>query len=447
MTAVTRVAARPGLAAEPGIGAVVRGELAKLTAQWPLRVVLALCILGPVVIAAGMHIVTFRPTDTLFGRWAGTTGFATSLFMLNWASAFGAALLASVFAGDIFAGEDRHGTWKTVLTRSCPPMRLFAGKAIAAVVCAWAGFAMFGLVSIAASLAAEGSSPLVGLSGQLIGPGRALGLVAAAWALSLLPATAFAALGLLVSVASRSSIIGVLGPMVAAVILQGLEAADSGQIARMLLLSAPADAWHGLFTEPVHAGPVIQGAVISAVYTTVFAGAAWWLLRRRDIAVASAVPARGRAGIAVRIAAVAAVVAVLGAVGNIGPTALTSGRLDASVAVTYGHLSSVRYLWQTGDTADGTIPWHAVCSRGGTLVNTAAPPASKGAGDDWECIITDMRASDGAAPVTVDVELRANGCYQAASPPEDVGALYVSDNRGTTFINPLYAFDGCLGTP
>ncbi|WP_189934599.1 hypothetical protein [Streptomyces sulfonofaciens] len=43
--------------------------------------------------------------------------------------------------------------------------------------------------------------------------------------------------------------------------------------------------------------------------------------------------------------------------------------------------------------------------------------------------------------------LQANGCYDVQSPPGAVGALRVTDESGRLFTSPLYAFDGCLGTP
>jgi ABC-2 type transport system permease protein len=430
----------------PGIGVATKVELTKLILQPTVRIVLALCIAVPAGFAILMRSASSHPSDTLFGRWAGTSGFATSLTVLNWAAVYGAPLLAGVFAGDIFASEDRHGTWKTILTRSCTRSRLFLGKAVAATVLVWSCFVVIGVVSLLAGLAAEGSSPLVGLSGQLVGSGRALGLVAASWMLSLLWTSIFVALGLLLSIASRSGIVGVLGPPVVGVGLQLLETIASGTVVRSILPTTPSDAWHVLFTEPVPAWPIIQAVITDVGYTAVFAGTAWFLLRRRDFAGADAMPDdRRRATVRIGIA-VAAICALLGGFSTVGPTVLTSSRLDTSVATTFGHLVEVQYQWQTGAQADPTIPWHAVCNRGGTPIG-ATVPNSRGAGDDWSCAISDQRASDGIGTNVLDVNLKANGCYEVQSPPGAVGPLYITNPRGRTFLNPLFAFDGCLGTP
>jgi hypothetical protein len=54
MTAVTierPEAAAPRQGKRPGLTAAVRVEFAKLTAQWPLRAVLGLCVLAPIAFA------------------------------------------------------------------------------------------------------------------------------------------------------------------------------------------------------------------------------------------------------------------------------------------------------------------------------------------------------------------------------------------------------------
>jgi ABC-2 type transport system permease protein len=430
----------------PGVVAAVRVEIAKLSSQVALRIVFALCVIVPAVFAIVMRVASSRPADTLFGRWAGTSGFATSLTMLNWAAAYGVPLLAGLFAGDMFAGEDRHDTWKTILTRSTSRARLFVGKALAAALAVWVGFALIAVVSIVASMAAVGSAPLVGLSGQLIPAGHALGLVLASWVLSLLSSTAFVALGLLLSIATRSGSVGVLGPLVVAIVLQLLEAIASGRIVRSVLLSTPFDAWHVLFTDSAGTAVIVQAVATSLGYTAVFGGAAWYLLRRRDFAGVDAVPARRHRATMRMGVAVAAISALLVGLSSVGPTALTASQLGASLAATFGNLAEVRYQWQTGAKADTSIPWQATCTRGGTPTG-ATPSTATGAGDDWACTIVDTRASDGAGANVLDVTLKANGCYQVQSPPGAVGTLYVNNDKGRPFLNPLFAFDGCLGTP
>jgi len=422
----------------------VRVEFAKLLAQLPLRVLLIGCVVVPVVFAFGMRVSGIRPSDTLFGRWAGTSGFATSLFVLDWTAAWGVAVGAALIAGDIFASEDRLGTWKTVLTRSASRSQLFLGKALAATIGVWLCWVVIGAASIAAGLAIIGDAPLIGLSGQLIEPGRALGLLVASWALGLLPATAFAALGVLFSVASRNTIVGVVGPLLVAIVLQGLESIASGTMVRSVMLFTPFDAYHALFTAPVQLGSVVQAVVTSLLYTAVFAAASWWLLRRREFAGADAVPRNRRATILCIGLTVVVIGGVLAGLAKVGPTPLTAANLARSVNTTFTRLVQVNYLWHNGERADTSTPWSTVCALG-TITPTAN--AGSGAGEGWSCLITDTRTTDGISPIQVDLEVRANGCYTVQAPPAAVGALHGTDKQGRSYLNPLYAFDGCLGTP
>lgn len=434
--------AQPAPSRRPGLAAAVRVELAKLTAQWPLRIVLIGCVLAPIGIALYTKSQwPSGPSDTLFGRWSSSNGFATSLTILNDANVYGVPLLAGLFAGDIFAGEDRHGTWKMILTRSSSRTSIFLGKALAAVICVTAAFLAIGAVSLIAGVGIVGQSALVGLSGQLVTGGTAWGLAAAAWLYSLLPAMSFIALGLLLSIASRSTIVGVLGPLVVAGGLILLESVDSGTLVRTLSPATPFDAWHSLFTVAGSTGTLLQGAISSILWTAVFGGAALFLLRRRAFASSDTTPRLQRRA-TIRLAAIAVVagVVLLGAAG-LGPTDLTAQRLQASIGSTFSRLSAVRYQWQTGAPGQVTPPMPASCNRG------AGTQRSSGAGDDWSCVIevTDSSAGGGQA-VTFDVTLKPDGCYTAEA-GSSFGALLVTNQQGRPFINPVYAFDGCFGTP
>ena len=75
-----------------------------------------------------VHSQPRPPKDTLFGRFATENGFAMALLVLGFASQWVLPLLTAIVAGDIFASEDQHGTWKTVLTRSIGRSKLFWAK-------------------------------------------------------------------------------------------------------------------------------------------------------------------------------------------------------------------------------------------------------------------------------------------------------------------------------
>src|ERR1019366_6232002 len=105
--------------------------------------------------------------------------------ILGFAGSWGFPIIAGVLAGDLFASEDRHGTWKTILTRSCTREDVFAGKLLAA------GTFVIAIALAASSLLAGivlvGADSLVNLSGVLTSPGRMFVLTVVSWLYCLLP--------------------------------------------------------------------------------------------------------------------------------------------------------------------------------------------------------------------------------------------------------------------
>src|SRR5262252_5234323 len=134
-----------------GVAAVIDVERAKLAAQLRVRLVLAACLEGPFAFAAAMRVQSSTPDDTLFGRAVNESGFALSLVVLAFTALWGLPVVASIVAGDVFAAEDRHGTWKLLLTRSRSRSEIFAGKVTAALA-----FSSLALLVMAASSVAAG---------------------------------------------------------------------------------------------------------------------------------------------------------------------------------------------------------------------------------------------------------------------------------------------------
>lgn len=232
---------RAASAARPLRGATVvyRWEIRKLTAQWWVRTSLAVYFLAPFAFAAALRMQDTLPSDTLFGRWVHDTGYAAPLVVLSFAGQYALPLLVCMVAGDIFASEDRHGTWKTVLTRSHSRTDILVGKSLTAATYTVATVVLTAVGSIASGMLVLGRQPLVSLSGSLVPSGRAAELVALSWATNLPPALGFTALGLLLSLVTRNSIAGALGPALIAGIMQMLSFVGGLGIVRHLLLTTP----------------------------------------------------------------------------------------------------------------------------------------------------------------------------------------------------------------
>lgn len=265
-----------------GTGAAYRWEIIKLAALVRTWAMLIGCLVAPPIVVAILRSQR-PPADTLFGRLIHQSGYAVPLLLLGFLIQWVFPLLTSLVAGDIFASEDQHGTWKTVLTRSVSRAQLFWAKALAAVTFAVAVFVVLAASSIASSLLLVGHQPLTGLTGQTIASGPALGLVAAAW-LSTLPALiGFTALSILLSVRTRNPALGVVGPVVIGLAMGLLGSVSGIGLLRRALLTTPLESWHGLFTATPFTGPLVQGVVVSAVWTGVCLALAYSSLRRRDI--------------------------------------------------------------------------------------------------------------------------------------------------------------------
>src|SRR3954454_574492 len=130
----------------PTLFDAIAWETGKLAAQMRARAVLLFCLLAPILIVVIVKGQQRPPKDSLFGRFIHQSGFAVPLLILGFAGQWVLPLLTAIVAGDIFASEDHHGTWKTVLTRSASRAQLFWAKTIVAL-----GFALTALVLLAAS--------------------------------------------------------------------------------------------------------------------------------------------------------------------------------------------------------------------------------------------------------------------------------------------------------
>jgi ABC-2 type transport system permease protein len=437
--------ARPsGTSIGVGVWSAYRTERRKLATQLPCRALALLCVLGPVAFTAILKSQTGSPSDTIFGVWVHSSGFAIPLVVLAFAGSWGFPVLAGVLAGDIFSAEDRYSTWKTILTRSCRRRELFVGKVLAAATFSAGLIALLAASSLAAGLILVGDQSLVGLSGTLVAPGRCVVLVLASWIVSVLPMLGFASLAMLLSVATRNGIVGVLGTILAALVMQLLALVGTGTWVHELLLASAFDGWHGLFTTHPFYSQLLVACIASVAWITACLSAAWAILRRRDFA---GTPSSRRSGWGAPLRAVVlstALIAALAIASSWGPTGVTAMRLAHSIAPTFSNLTLLqqRLVGRTGETtANLTILAH--CGR--------RSATSRGPGDDWYCTVDALIAQPGAVPfwgtpVTYDISVKSNGCYKAEAPPTSVGNLLMRDSQGHQVVNPLATIYGCFNT-
>jgi len=427
-----------------GVWSVYRVEARKLSSQMIVRLALAICVLGPFVFLAIIKTQATLPADTLFGRWLHSSGFALPFVMLGFASEAGFFVLVSVVAGDMFASEDRYGTWQTVLTRGCTRQEMFVGKTLVAGTYSLLVVFLLAASSIVSGLLLIGSQPVIGLAGELLAPGRAFSFFLLSWSTAILPVLAFTSLGLLFSIATRSSLLGMLAP----VVIGGLMELFSILGFRTLMLTTAFDAWHALLIRAPDPGPFVQGSIVSLAYIAFCLMLGWGLVHRRDFA--GSVPAaraidrsaRIRAG----VLAVAGVV-LLGAA-SYRPSPINTTSLQYTVTSTFENLVHVKQqivngpVVIKGKTFAPGAPIHlrSSCTRGGL------EGPSSGPGNDWVCTLSSGPFGN-PYHFEIDVDAKGNGCFTASIDSLLVGPSTIYDYRGDNVVNPLSEFDGCVDAP
>lgn len=287
MTATTRapvVGTQPAASVRrPGVRRICRVELAALLTRPRTQLAVLTCLLAPLAFAVAMGVVDTVPSDTLFGRWVKDSGMAAPLVVLGFAGQWGIPALVSLVAGDVFAGEDRHGTWPTLVTRSTPRSRVFAAKTVAATGVGVLLVLLLGSSSVACGRLLGPHDPLVGLSGQQLDGGGLTALAGLAWLTQLLPALAFAALAVTLSVLTRSTAAGTGGPVAIGLLTSLAGMTGLPEWLRELLPGTGFETWHGLLAQPVFTGPLLRTSAVSVAWTALCLATAWWAFSRRDV--------------------------------------------------------------------------------------------------------------------------------------------------------------------
>lgn len=442
---MTATVAPPPIEARPA--PVLNGyrfELVKLLSQWRIRVLLLVCWIAPAAFVAVMRTQSSLPADTVFGRWMHATGWAGSLVVLGFSCVWALPLLTALVAGDVFAVEDRLGTWRHLVVAVRSPRRIFAAKALASLTVILLLVAGLAASSVAGGLAAVGNRPLVGLDGHVLAPADAAGTVLLAWACVLGPTLAFAAVGLLGSVALGRSPMGLLMPALLAFTLQLAQVLPLPVAVRVALPSHAFLAWRGLFTDPVQASPLLIGIAVSLAWAVTATALAYWLFLRRDftdltyegsgrrVLVSGALPLAGLVALTVAVVTVAT---------PANGTGIERAKLQGSLATVYAHL----YRLQTRelhrpDVTEARLQATASCDKAGSRV------LDQGPGNDWRCVVS-WHLPDTSAVGTAIYQLNvtADGRYVAdGDGPKEVNGYFQVHTPTGDAPNPLWQFDGNL---
>jgi ABC-2 type transport system permease protein len=424
------------------LGRAYRFEAVKLVSQWRIRLLVLACWALPGLFVAAVAQQGTLPSDTLFGRWMHATGWAGPLVMLGFSGSWVLPLLTSVVAGDVFAAEDRLGTWRHLLMMVGSPRRIFVAKALASgtvIVLLVAGLAASSTVG---GLAAVGNRPLVGIDGHLLPPSDAAGSVLLAWACALAPTLALAAIGLLGSVLLGRSPMGLAVPALAAVAMQLAQMLPLPVALRLALPGYAFVSWKGLFAGPAHLDDLLISLVISLVWAVVMTAAAYLLFMRRDFTQGNE-DGLGRRALGFGVLPPAGLVALAFATVAVATPSTGSGisqaKVQQSVATVFAHL----YRLQTEQlhrpaVTEAQLQVTAACDRSDGQVDPVGP------GNDWRCVVTwhlPGTAAPGTAVYQLDVASDGRLTADGDGPKEVNGYFLVHTPTGDA-PNPLWQFDG-----
>ncbi|RSD16419.1 ABC transporter permease [Amycolatopsis eburnea] len=424
--------------------ALLRGyrfELVKLFAAWRIRLLILACWLAPAVFVAAVSRQSSLPVDTLFGRWMNASGWAGPLVMLGFAGSYALPLLTSVVAGDVFAAEDRLGTWRHLLVAVRSARRIFAAKALASLTVIVVLVAGMAVSSTVGGLVAVGSRPLVGFDGHLLAPGDAAGQVVLAWVCVLAPTLALAGVGLLGSVLGGRSPLGLLLPAVVALAMALAQLLPLPVAVRLALPSYAFVSWNGLFTEPRQLGPLLIGVGVGLAWAVLATALAYVLFLRRDF-TNPAHDGLGRRAFTVGALPPVALFAVTAAVIAASGPALGSGidqdKVQRSVATAFAHL----YRLQTAqlnrpDVTEARLGATAACTKGDGLV------AAEGPGNDWRCVVSwHLPGVEATGSAVYQLDVTSDGRYVAdGDGPKEVNGYFQVRTPDGDQPNPLWQFD------
>ncbi|MEU1659714.1 ABC transporter permease [Streptomyces griseofuscus] len=441
MTA-TLAAERVAPARPVSVPRAYRFELVKLVSQWRIRLLVLACWIVPALFVAGVSVQSTLPSDTLFGRWMHATGWAGPLVVLGFAGTWALPLLTSVVAGDVFAAEDRLGTWRHLLVVVRSARRIFVAKTLASltvILLLMAGLAVSGAVG---GLLAVGNQPLAGLDGHLLAPSDAAVKVLLAWVAVLAPTLALAGIGLLGSVTLGRSPMGLLLPAVVALAMQLAQMLPLPLVVRLALPGYAFIAWNGLFTDPGQVGPLLIGVAVSLAWALTATVLAYVLFLRRDFTDLG-YDGSGRRAVTAGLLPLAGLLAVSAAV--IAPATGVSGsgieqdKVQRSLATAFAHL----YRMQTEQlhrpaVTEAQLRATAACDKGSDRV------AAQGPGNDWRCVVSwHLPGVEATGTAVYQLDVTSDGRFVAdGDGPKEVNGYFLVRTPEGDAPNPLWQFDG-----
>ena len=433
---------QPAAARPVPLSRTYRFELVKQFSPWRVRVLILLCILGPGILIFGINQQSTLPSDTLFGREMHATGWAGSLVTLGFAGTWALPFFASAVAGDVFASEDRTGTWRHLLVAVRSHRRIFAAKALASLTVLLLLVTELFASSVIGGLAAVGNKPLIGLDGHTLSPGDAAGKVLIAWICVLAPTLALAAVGLLGSVAFGRSPMGLLLPMIVGLGMQVAQMLPMPVAVRLALPGYAFISWNGLFTDPQQLNPLLIAIASSLVWAVAATTLAYLMFARRDFTNITNDGAGRRVltlGVLPMLGVFAVSIGVVAATTGATSSGIDQPKIQQSVATVFAHLYRLQEQeLRRPPVTEAQLQTSASCVKSEGLV------AQEGPGNDWRCTVTwHVPGVTLTGQAVYQLDVNPNGRYIAdGDGPQEVNGFFLVHTADGDVPNPLWQFDG-----
>jgi ABC-2 type transport system permease protein len=277
---------------------VISVELLKQISRRSVWATLAVMALVPALLTAVIGITRPALAERV-GNWGSvvtdSSGFTMPLIALNAMLLFLLPLAVAIFAAQAVAGEAAWGSLRYLLIRPISRSHLLAAKAAVAAALSVAAVATASLSALAAGLLAFGWRPLTVLDLRhttafhlavvTFPPGAAAGRLGLALVYVMAVVASTFAFALLLSTLTARPFSAVAGAVGLGLVSRALDNVPGLHALGPWLpvTDAGTALWTSAFFQPVDLSGLPHAALLQALYTAVFLGAAWLRFARMDV--------------------------------------------------------------------------------------------------------------------------------------------------------------------
>jgi ABC-2 type transport system permease protein len=214
---------------------------------------------------------------------ASHSGANFTVFVLLMSSSFLLMVVVALFFGDAVASEAAWSSLRYLLTIPIPRTRLLVQKAVVAATLSAAGIVVLVAMALLVGSARFGLDTLVTPFGDSMPFGTAVSRIALAALYTAITLLWVAGLASLLSVWTDAPLGAVGGTVMVAILVEILDQITALGDLRDFLPGRFGWAWTRALTPVIDWHDMVLGTFSSLAYATVFATAAWWHFRRKDI--------------------------------------------------------------------------------------------------------------------------------------------------------------------